>query len=442
MEPNQQSRCDIVEQYQITKNMEDEHQNINNIVIVMVGLPGRGKTYIANRLCRWLKWKNINTKIFSAGSYRRKLFAKEEMDYRWFDPSNKKNVEKREQIIDIVYHDIISWLRDRGKIALLDATNSTTIRRQKLKELFVDYRLLFVETICDIEDVIARNFFDAKIGNEDYKNKDADVSKIDFYNRIREYKKTYSKLDKYRDYDTSFVQLYNLGKQILLNNIRDQLFQKISFFLMNLNPATPNIYMTRHGQSEGQLKQIIGGDSDLTVDGVKFSHNLKQFIDEKLHNYSKINVMCSTLKRSVQTGSVFQNNDKYCVSQWKSLDEINGGLFEEYSYDHVKNKYSDIFEQRMINKYISSWPGGETYRNMIDRLENVFLELEYATEPIVIIAHQAVCRGLYAYMMNMKPEECTTIEIPSHTVFEFHTKNNKNIVKTYDIDQIYKNNIE
>ena len=39
----------------------------------MVGLPARGKTYISKKLCRYLNWIGINTKVFNLGDYRRKL---------------------------------------------------------------------------------------------------------------------------------------------------------------------------------------------------------------------------------------------------------------------------------------------------------------------------------------------------------------------------------
>ena len=37
----------------------------------MVGLPARGKTYIAKKLARYLNWIGISTKVFNVGEYRR-----------------------------------------------------------------------------------------------------------------------------------------------------------------------------------------------------------------------------------------------------------------------------------------------------------------------------------------------------------------------------------
>ena len=41
-------------------------------LICMVGLPARGKTYIAKKLSRYLNWIGIHTSVFNVGEYRRK----------------------------------------------------------------------------------------------------------------------------------------------------------------------------------------------------------------------------------------------------------------------------------------------------------------------------------------------------------------------------------
>ena len=40
-------------------------------IIIMVGLPARGKSFISNKLLKYLNWSNIKTKIFNVGNYRR-----------------------------------------------------------------------------------------------------------------------------------------------------------------------------------------------------------------------------------------------------------------------------------------------------------------------------------------------------------------------------------
>ena len=55
------------------------------------------------------------------------------------------------------------------------------------------------------------------------------------------------------------VQVYDNGRQIVLNEIHGYLHTKIVSFLMNLHTAVRPIYMVRHGESEFNAKNLIGG---------------------------------------------------------------------------------------------------------------------------------------------------------------------------------------
>ncbi|KAJ2795910.1 6-phosphofructo-2-kinase, partial [Coemansia helicoidea] len=43
----------------------------HKLVVVMVGLPARGKSYIVKKLKRYLSWLGFQTKIFNVGDRRR-----------------------------------------------------------------------------------------------------------------------------------------------------------------------------------------------------------------------------------------------------------------------------------------------------------------------------------------------------------------------------------
>ncbi|KAJ3400419.1 hypothetical protein HDV05_001095, partial [Chytridiales sp. JEL 0842] len=43
------------------------------LIIVMVGLPARGKSYICKKLCKYLSWCGFKTKVFNVGNRRRVL---------------------------------------------------------------------------------------------------------------------------------------------------------------------------------------------------------------------------------------------------------------------------------------------------------------------------------------------------------------------------------
>ena len=54
---------------------------------------------------------------------------------------------------------------------------------------------------------------------------------------------------------------------------------------------------------------------------------------------------------------------------------------------------------------------GESYIDIIDRLQPVIFELERNTHPIVVISHQAVLRCLLAYFMDIPRDRIPYISI-------------------------------
>lgn len=65
--------------------------------------------------------------------------------------------------------------------------------------------------------------------------------------------------------------------------------------------------------------------------------------------------------------------------------------------------------------------GGESYRDVVVRLEPVIMELE-RQENILIIGHQAILRCLYAYFHDLPQADLPYIKIPLHTVIKLTPK--------------------
>ncbi len=64
-------------------------------LICMVGLPARGKTYISQKLARYLTWIGVNCRVFNVGEYRRR--ETEDSSHHEFFLSSNTQVRKRLQ---------------------------------------------------------------------------------------------------------------------------------------------------------------------------------------------------------------------------------------------------------------------------------------------------------------------------------------------------------
>ena len=130
--------------------------NGDNLVIVMVGLPARGKSYIAQKLQHYLAFfHGMEGQIFNAGQYRRKLFGAQQ-DASFFDFDNAAGAAARETCITAAMNDLKAWVRPgNGRIGFFDATNSTKVRRQWVMDQLAGnvavHNTIFVESICNGE---------------------------------------------------------------------------------------------------------------------------------------------------------------------------------------------------------------------------------------------------------------------------------------------------
>src|SRR5690242_8785686 len=100
----------------------------SKMVLAMVGLPARGKTYTARKIARYLSWLGHKTRVFNVGSYRREHFGTSQ-PHEFFDPSNEQG---RAALFDMAMRalgDMTDWFSQGGEVAIYDATNSTKKRR-------------------------------------------------------------------------------------------------------------------------------------------------------------------------------------------------------------------------------------------------------------------------------------------------------------------------
>lgn len=90
--------------------IEDKHQHISRegaawtslgleqpLVIAMVGLPARGKSYIVKMMIRYLTWNGFESKVFNVGSYRREI-GLAGADSNFFDATNADAQNLREEM--------------------------------------------------------------------------------------------------------------------------------------------------------------------------------------------------------------------------------------------------------------------------------------------------------------------------------------------------------
>lgn len=90
----------------------------------------------------------------------------------------------------------------------------------------------------------------------------------------------------------------------------------------------------------------------------------------------------------------------------QALDELNAGECEGLTYEQIGEHHPKVTECRRLNKYYYRYPRGESYKDVVERLEPLLVELE-REENVLIVSHQAVCRCLLAFFKTVP--RCTHV---------------------------------
>ncbi|TVU47399.1 hypothetical protein EJB05_06999, partial [Eragrostis curvula] len=385
------------------------------LTIVLVGLPARGKTFTAAKLTRYLRWLGHETKHFNVGKYRRlKHGTNQTADF--FRGDNREGVEARNEVAALAMEDMLSWMQEGGQVGIFDATNSTRDRRNMLMKMAEGKcKIIFLETICKDQDVLDRNIRLKVQQSPDYAEQtDFEAGVRDFKERLAYYEKVYEPVE-----EGSYIKMIDMvsgsGGQLQINDISGYLPGRIVFFLVNCHLTPRPILLTRHGESLDNVRGRIGGDSSLSDAGQLYSRKLASFVEKRLKSERTASIWTSTLQRTILTAHPIIGFPKI---QWRALDEINAGVCDGMTYDEIKKNKPEEYESRRKDKLRYRYPRGESYLDVIQRLEPVIIELERQRAPVVVISHQAVLRALYAYFADKPLEEVPNIEVPLHTIIE------------------------
>jgi broad specificity phosphatase PhoE len=370
--------------------MESIQNRNERLLIAMVGLPARGKSYISRKLCRYLTWLGFSTKSFNIGSIRRSRLGPETSLF--FDPDNPSGVEQRNLIANEVLGDLLNFLAlPSSQIGIFDGTNVTRERQERIlsmarecgKKTGLSLKVVFLEVICTDEKIIEENIKETKLTSPDYAKMNPEEAVADFRKRIAHYEREYATLS---NSDWTYIKLFDYGRQVIVNRSEGYILGRIVFFLMHLRGNKQPIFFTRHGESEYNVEDKIGGDSPLSTRGKEYAAELAKFVLSCEETKHGLKIWCSTLKRTLETASYISLPDDTEAIPWRALSEIEVGTCDGMTYKEIEHMYPEEFAARSKDKLRYRYPRGESYFDVIQRLEPVIFELERATTPILVVS--------------------------------------------------------
>lgn len=388
----------------------------------MVGLPARGKSTIAKKLKENLEKDNIKTRIFNNGDLRRRLSGDETWRPEFYDPTNKEGFALREKIALININGAQKYLSNKGQVAILDATNVSQSRREKIGAILKNHPQLFIECINDDEDILEASIL-RKISLSEFNKLDTQTAISIFKQRIDYYDSIYSHLKNERN----FVKLHSLNNQIMEEEIRQDIpfYSRIRDFLVT--DTVKNMFLIRHGETYFNLEDRIGGDSDLTDKGKAQAQALALHFKTKTIPF----IFTSKMKRTIQTAEPIRQLQKDCtIIALEEFDEIDSGICECMSYEEIRREMPQVYSRRKEDKYNYVYPKGEGYVSMKKRIDmgiKKALYLASNSQNIMIVGHQAANRMILSHFLYRRTEDVPYIYIPQDKYYHIIATQDKKL---------------
>ena len=392
------------------------------LYIVMVGLPARGKSTIANRLKENLINDSINTKIFNNGDLRRQLIPTDTSFAHFYSSDNKEGAATREKIAYINMEKAKDYLNHNGVVAIMDATNTSFKRRQMILKYLNDHPVLFIECINEDTEILDESIH-RKVEKPEFshiKKKEAFKS---FKDRIINYMPAYSPLLEERN----FVKVDSLNNKI----IDEKIYDTIPYyeFLRDLlvTDTIKNLFLIRHGETYFNLENRIGGDSDLTANGKLQARALAEYFQDK----EIPQIFTSKKKRTMQTAAPIRKMQKKCkIFPLEEFNEIDSGICECMSYEEIRKEMPHVHATRKGNKYNYIYPEGEGYVTMDERITRGIKKALYLSDTsknIMIIGHRAANRMILSHFLFKREEDVPYIYVPQDKFYYISVDQNKKL---------------
>eukprot|EP01137_Pigoraptor_chileana_P005708 Opistho-2@2927 len=425
----------------------------NCLIFVLVGLPARGKSYISKKILNYLTWKGVRAKLYNVGNKRRQV-CEGVQSADFFSQTNADAAKARENLAFDVFGELLGWLAHGGEVALFDATNTTRERRaaivQHVQASGVRANLIFLESICDDKAVLQSNF-DQKISNSpDYVTMPREAAIADLQQRIANYERVYETVSD--DENISYVKLINLQSKVICNNIRGNLAHVVVAYLMSIHVIPRPIWLVRAGSDRLARRSSLGekprshsrdeqdtafkpqdyvsmvgkrhsseGPTELVTQ--KFSGCLAAFVEERIGELvpggvNDLLVYSSLLPRAMDAIADLPVQ-QIQIEYWSALNPLNAGDCQGLSMEEIKTKRPDVHESWSRDPFNFRMPGGgESYRDLVLRLDPLISEMERIDTGMLIVSHLSTLQVLYGYFIGCPADKCPTLDIPAHTVIE------------------------
>ena len=163
------------------------------------------------------------------------------------------------------------------------------------------------------------------------------------------------------------------------------------------------IYLVRHGQSEGNVKNLWYGSTDLPL--TELGREQARLAGQKLREASFAACYASPLCRALDTAKLVMEGRTEPLHIVPDLREQHMGLFEPKTVEQIRAEDPDFYQALMADWVHLTPPEGEPFdTGMAPRVARVLDALVEKGEDCLIVAHNGPLVFAISYLLGLPIE--------------------------------------
>ena len=176
------------------------------------------------------------------------------------------------------------------------------------------------------------------------------------------------------------------------------------------SPAATRLYLVRHGQVAGARPRSYNGQQDVPLSpaGLEQMQRLAEWAAAvELHA-----VYASDLQRAATAARLVADRRNIPLTLSPALREKHFGRWEGLTYGEAEARYPDEWRQWLSDPSDSRPPGGESYREVEERVIPLARRLlvEHAGRSVLLVAHGGVNRVILCHALDLPLQHVFRIE--------------------------------
>jgi broad specificity phosphatase PhoE len=190
------------------------------------------------------------------------------------------------------------------------------------------------------------------------------------------------------------------------------------------------LIVIRHGQTACNVENVWHGwdECELTDAGLAQARSA----GERLASEPIAAVYSSPSRRALQTAEAVAAQHGLTPITDPGLRERHAGEFEGVAVEEVERRHPSIWNDRNADYWNWHPPGGETFRQVLERTLEVVdrIRAEHEEETVALVTHMGPARVLLSELGHIPMEKTYEMEFPSTGITVFQLDGNESRVET------------